>query len=239
MNIFQLALIVQKNFVVFFFLNLNCSEKDTELFACDHLSWSDQIWTFQNRKNPSDANKAGRIAQTYSVQVEQRTPLQDNTQLPSRSNYGYVSDTVTESGAQSPTTSGGDYSQRDYQHHQGVAFITSDSNSIPIRYPTSSPATASEGYSTQHATSSQNYAEPPPEHNYSLERNRPVSQLWHNPSFVSDTSEEPRHNTDNYQRYLWNQMRDSPQISTCTDNTYAEIEQRRNDSFRYAALSEV
>ncbi len=205
--------------------------------------------------------------------MEQRTPLQPgNGALDAHSNYGYVSDTVTtppgdERSATTASPHPPDFQPQDYTDHQGAVYYAADSNSIPIRYPPNNPLTNHDSFSAarggRHSrdyadyASHADYARPNgylhPQSNGDV---RGSHQLWHNPSFVSDVSEDTTryrgelgpaaHNTDNYQQTLWNNMRASPQVSIYTDNTYDEIgnqkgynHQRKPESFRSEQLSEV
>ena len=172
------------------------------------------------RNKPNQSDSAERIAQTYSVHPDK--------QLPSSSNYGYVPDAAADS---TPANAHRDYEQTDDDtdnHSLSAVVNANDSNSIPIRFPTDQPTSRGD-YFRESTTDSPKYFRHNIDNPGYTSFQRPhddirTRQLFHNPSFLSDMSEEPRHNTDNYQRYLWNKMRQSPQISNCTDNTYDEIE---------------
>ena len=190
------------------------------LFTSKQIKLTTLFFIFRNKPNQ---NSPERVAQTYSVHP--------NTALPSSSNYGYVPDTLDESTSQRTQR---DYQQTDDTDHHSLSAVVNntDANSIPIRFPSdqltsegidSRESTDSPTYDSRHNTNNSEYI-----HYQKPRRDVSAQSLWHNPSFMSEMSEEPRHNTDNYQRYLWNKMRDSPQVSSYTDNTYDEIENQHH-----------
>ena len=184
--------------------------------------------------------------------------MHPNTEPPSSSNYGYIPDTLDESTSQKTHGDYQQTDDTDH-HSPSAVVNNNDANLIPIRFPSdpltshgvySRESTDSPTYGTysREITGSPTYGVYSRENTdgptYGTRHNidnpgymyyqKPraqdrTRQLFHNPSFLSDMSEEPRHNTDNYQRYLWNKMRESPQISdNCTNNTYDEIENQHH-----------